>query len=312
MKLKTTALLLTAGLISAVMIYRQSNHEEIKQPTTSPLITKRMVAAAKPQVPAQIESMGDVSLHWEERIKAVRDLPDSLGQASLARLFTYLQEPPESGRETWYLVCNEIMETLRKRNLAPETYTPTLVGIIQSSAFDPVIRDYAVQHLCQWISGIDPSACETRPAQASTAFEALSRECLKPENGEFTLLGTTLNALLDAVLNGTEDFTRKRQSLASLALQLANQSDGSVSTLNRGTALQVAARLKQGEIPSLCRKMALDSQVGPNLRFSAIAALGQVGGEQDIALLQSFVSDETYKFAASAALERLTSSLTQP
>jgi hypothetical protein len=312
MKLKTTALLLTAGLISGVVIYRQLNHGVLKEPTRTPLVTKRTVVAAKPQVPSQIEMMSDESLHWEERIKAVRDLPDSLSQASLARLFAYLQEPPESGRESWYLVCNEIMETLRKRNLAPETYTPTLLGIIQSSAFDPVIRDYAVQHLCQWISGIDPSARETHPAQASTAFEALSQECLKPENGEFTLTGTTLNALLDAVLNGTEDFTRKRLSLASLALQLVNQSDGSVSTLNRATALQVAARLKLGEIPALCRKLALDSQVAPNLRFSSIAALGEVGGEQDIELLQSFVNDETYKFAASAALNRVISATTQP
>jgi hypothetical protein len=312
MKLKPTALLLSAGLVSAVVIYRQLNHEVPKEPVMAPLVTKHEVPISKPHVPSQLESIRDVSLHWEERIKAVRDLPDNLSQASLVRLLAYLEEPPDSGRETWYVVCNEILETLRKRNLAPETYTPTLLGIIQSSGFDPVIRDYAVQHVCQWISGIDPNACEIHPALATAAYEKLSQECMKPENGELTLPGTTLNALLDTVLNGTEDFARKRQSLANLALQLANQSDGSVSTPNRATALQVAARLKLGEVPSLCRRLALDSRVAPNLRFSAIAALGQVGSEQDIALLQSFVSDETYKFAASAALERVTSSPTQP
>lgn len=254
---------------------------------------------------SRLDALADSGSHWEERVKAVRDLPPRLDAATVEGLFAFLQGPPAAARNEWYLVCNEIMEVLRKRELAPGIYTSNNLALIQSPAADPVIRDYAVQHLVQWISGIDPGACEQDPARAAAAFETLCVEAKNPANGDLTLAGTTLNGLADAVINGNAVMRQQRTAVGRLAMEILDSPNVSVSNVNRATAIQVAARLEVAELPERCRSLARDPQVAGDLRLSAIAALGLVGGEDDRAFLQSFVSDETFKFAAAAAVERV-------
>jgi len=259
----------------------------------------------KPRFVGQIEQIEDPGLHWEQRIQAVRSLPGKLGEASVERLFEFLKQPPASGQENWYLVCNEIMEVLRKRNLASGVYTHKHLELIQSSGSDPMIRDYAAQHLAQWISGIDPQARETNPEVAKDAFASLYEEAAKPANAQLTLTGTTLNALTDAVMNGDEAMRERKGEVAKLALEILQDREGAASSVNRSTALQAAARLDASGLNELCRQLAADANQPPDVRLSSIAALGQVGGSEDIAFLRAYAQDPTFKFAAAAALSRL-------
>jgi hypothetical protein len=275
----------------------------------SPMANATAPAAPSPvqknRFVGQIEQIEDPGLHWEQRVQAVRSLPGKLGDASVDRLFEFLKQPPAAGQENWYLVCNEIMEVMRKRNLAPGLYTRKHLELIQSGASDPMIRDYAAQHLAQWISGIDANAREANPDVAMGAFGEMCAEATKPANAQLTLTGTTLNALTDAVLNGNEAMRGRKDEVARLALEVLQNRHAEASAVNRATALQAAARLDAPVLSGICRELAADTTAPVDVRLSSIAALGQIGGPEDLALLRTYAKDETFKFAAAAAVTRL-------
>ncbi len=258
----------------------------------------------RPRLSPGISQITDPDVHWEERVLAVRKLPPHLDGQSVAHLLAFLKEPPATGEENWYLVCNEIMEVLRKRNMLPGSYTRSLTGLIISAKADPIIRDYAVQHLAQWIGGLDPAARELDEVLAGSAFTAMLAEAAKPENGGLTLSGTALHALTDAVTSGSHVMRKRRGEVAQLALAMIE--DEAFSSVNRSSAIQAAARLEAEGLSLICREMAADSKTPSDLRLSSIAALGLIGSKADISFIKNFADDEPYKFAAAAALERLT------
>lgn len=263
------------------------------------------IKAEKSRFVVQIDRIVDSGLHWEQRVQAVRELPDNLGTASVDRLFEFLKQPPAASHEHWYLVCNEVMEVLRKRNLAPGIYARKHMELVQSTASDPMIRDYAAQHLAQWISGVDPSAHEQDPALVSEGFDALATEVTKPENGSLTLVGTALNSLTDSVIHGDQALRAKRDETARLAMSLVNAPSGALSAVNRTSALQAAARLKAPGLPAACRRLAADEAESVDVRLSAIAALGLAGEPEDLSFVETYLSDSRFQFAASAAAARL-------
>jgi hypothetical protein len=187
--------------------------------------------------------------------------------------------------------------------MAPDLYMQHLSALITSQKADPVIRDYASQHLALWVSGNEPQDTEPPPAQISSAFETLLKEAANPDNAQLTLPGTVMNALTHAVLNGSKLTDAHRAALTQQAIDILENPN--FSNVNRATAIQAAARLHAPELTERCRRLAQDTQAPADLRLSAIAALGLVGGTEDRALLQSFASDESYRFAAAAAVERV-------
>lgn len=251
----------------------------------------------------QIADITDTGLHWEMRIQAVRDLPENLGASSTEKLFAFLKTPPASGEKDWYLVANEVMEVLRKKNLVAGIYTDRVLELILTRTADPMIRDYAAQHLAHWISGMDPLACEGDEKKATDAFNKLCSVASAPENQSQTLCGTTLNALADVVLNGKVTFQKEKQPVASLALAVIQSENA--SSVNRSTAIQVAAKLNAPELPQLCRELASSENVPGDVKLSSVAALGLVGDSSDIPFLKQFTSDGALQFAASAAVARL-------
>jgi hypothetical protein len=246
------------------------------------------------------------AIHWEERLHAVNQLPALLDTSTRKGLFDYLtNKPTDESLKDWYLVANEIMQTLRQRELPAGFYTHELTALIQCPTADPVLRDYAVQHLSQWISGIVPTARETDPLQVAVAFDAMSGQAAATENGQLTLVGTTLNALTDALLHGEGAILAKRPDLQKIALKVATTADASVSTFNRASALQAAAQLNTPELPAVCRQFAQRSDIAPDLRLGSVAALGLIGSVEDLPLLQSFALDSPLHYAAAAAIKRI-------
>jgi hypothetical protein len=295
-----SAVALIAGGIFLIRFWNNSADVIQKKPKITTSVEKQQVS---PRYVKQIHRIADPGLHWEERILAVRDLPYRLGDESVDRLFAFLGERPAQGEEDWYLVCNEILEILRKRNLSSEIYSERLVSLIESSEADPMIRDYAAQHLAQWLSGIDPAAMEVDRNRAKKTFERLVAEIIRPENSKLTVAGTGLSALTDAVLNGDSIIQAEKTNVSEVALEMfANES---ASTANRTSALQSAARLDVESLAEVCRQTAVNKSASPDLRLSSIAALGQVGSVEDIPFIQGFAQEETFKFAAAGAVKRL-------
>ena len=262
----------------------------------------------RPRLPESplLRSITQPSIYWEERIQSVNLLPNHLDAEITLSLFDYLTEKPDDeSLQTWYLICNEIIQTLRKRELPTGQYTRRLTALVESAAADPVIRDYATQHLSQWISGIDQDAMETDPILVESAFDAMSHQAEAVENGQLSIVGTTLNALVDALLNGQGVILAKRERLQKIAVDVASIDDGSVATFSRAAALQAAARLDAPELPGLCRNMINNPDTAPDVRLGSVAALGLVGITEDIPLLQSFAPDSPFHYAAAAAIQRL-------
>lgn len=253
-----------------------------------------------------LERILNPTIHWEERVHAVAELPRYLDTSTRTSLFDYLTNKPEGEpQNNWYLVANEIMQTLRERELPAGFYTGHLVALIESGTADAVIRDYAVQHLSQWVSGIVPTAKETDPAQVSAAFSAMCCQAAAVENGHLTLVGTTLNALADLLVHSESSISAKREDFQKIAIKIASTADGSVSAFNRASALQAAARLDAPELPELCRQLVHRPDLAPDLRLGSVAALGLVGNAADVALLQSFTPDSQFHYAASAAIQHI-------
>ena len=253
-----------------------------------------------------LERLINPAIHWEERVHAVGQLPEHLDAATRTGLVEYLtNQPAGESQKDWYLVANEIMQTLRQRELPAGFYTEHLVALIESSTVDAVIRDYAVQHLSQWISGIVPAARETDPVQISGAFAAMCRQAAAVENGHLTLVGTTLNALADLLVHRQGPMVAQREEFLGMALKIAATADGSVLPFNRASALQAAARLDAPELPQLCRQLVHHPDLTPDLRLGSVAALGLVGDAGDVVLLQSFAPDSQFHYAATAAIQRI-------
>lgn len=274
---------------------------------TTPAVAKPVSIPPASSRPAPLwKSAKESRLPWLERIDAVRALPDPLNAAALAELIAFLHDTPTGPKGDWHVVCNEIMEVLRKRNLAPGSYSRLMLELAQDRKAEDVMRDYAAQALSYWITGLDPDhGRETDPVMAQRAFDGLLQEARHPDNAQITLSGTTLRMLTDVVIDGGPELKARRADLVAVALEFA---DGRLpaAVVNRASAIQVAARLGAPEIPQLCRNLLANEATAPDLRLSAIAALGLTGSRQDVALLQILSKNYHLKYAADAAITRLT------
>lgn len=297
----SSAIVLAGAL--AVFQWQSTTRKKLVEKTGEFSASQTAQVARLPRQAPELARITDSTLHWEERIHAVRAMPEKPEQSSVDSLFSYLSTPPDGDKENHYLVCNEIMEVLRKLNHSPELYSRQLSDLIASPSADPVIRDYAAQHLAQWISGITPEATEPDSAQIPAAVETMLKEASRPENAQLTLPGTIFHALTDAVLNGSQSMEVHRDAVISQAMQVLG--DPSFSTVIRSSALQAAARLGTPELREHCLQFAGNSQNPPDLRLSAIAALGQVGEQNDATLLKTLTADPEYRYAATAALQSL-------
>ena len=293
------------GVAVGYGIWTRSRSQPESQPILHLQADHRLKQREHPKLKVS-ENIINPGRHWEERVHAVAELPEYLDASTRTSLFEYLTNKPEGeSQNDWYLVANEIMQTLRQRELPAGFYTGQLVALIDSGTADAVIRDYAVQHLSQWISGIVPGARETDPAQISMAFTAMCGQAVAVENGHLTLVGTTLNALTDLLVHCEGPILAKREDFQKMALKIASTADGSVSAFNRASALQAAGRLDAPELPELCRQLVHCPDLAPDLRLGSVAALGLVGNATDVALLQSFTPDSQFHYAASAAIQRI-------
>ncbi|MBK1883782.1 hypothetical protein JIN85_15295 [Luteolibacter pohnpeiensis] len=258
-----------------------------------------------PTKPSAIETITNASLDWEQRVQAVRDLPIQLEASQIEQLFAYLEQPTPKDKESFYLVCNEIMEVLRKRRLAPDEYSINLMKLIESPSANPLIRDYAVQHLAQWISGMDTFAMESNRELASQTFDAMLVEVNDPANYGLTMTGTTLSSLADAVNKGNPDLADKREALGDVCMAIIQKDD--YSAVNRSTAIQVAARLDTPGLGAICKTIAANDSAPVDLRLSSIAGIGLVGGSEDIEFLKTYADQNVFKYAVAGALKRLAS-----
>ncbi|MGE9271389.1 MAG: hypothetical protein ACQKBU_11355, partial [Verrucomicrobiales bacterium] len=153
--------------------------------------------------PHLIRKLTDPALHQQDQIEAVRALPSDLTEGEYAALMGLLRRPAPSkvNPGSWYVLLNEVMEVLRDSRFQWEGYSEAMSALVTDRHVDPVIRDYASQHLAQYLSDRGEVLSKEKLESGMEAFLTVllgERESFQP------VAGTTLMALCDLNENRAE------------------------------------------------------------------------------------------------------------
>lgn len=190
---------------------------------------------------------------------------------------------------------NDVMGLLLGQAHPAQEFADTLASLIADRGCDPVLRDYAVQHIASW--------CETRrEGREGSRLMGILWAALDEKDG--TIAGTALLGLgrmRACGLLAEADCERLKTEVARLC------GDGESSPASLSSALQVAADLDLGEIGPRALALAGDEATGRPLRCSAIAALGRIGGAGSESVLKRIAGgpDVRLSEAAREALSRM-------
>ncbi len=310
--LTASAVALVACAISVALL-RPGSADKPSSPTppiiraahrdTAPVHSKNLLARWAP--------LADDSLSREERINLTDSIDERLTEAETNYLFDLLSRTPRSGTENdWWVVMNGIMEQMRKNASAPATYTPRMAALIQDPATQEIARDYAIQHLAQWIApaGADISPGEADTQKAAAALQAIAATIVDPARASDSSSGTAIMALVDASSRlPTETTAAAWQSLEPFITSAIPGTDPSIGRTLRISAIHAAGiRRISTHLPAI-RTLATQESTDPSVRLSSIAALGFYADPADRPYLESLSTGTTkFRHAAQAALTRET------
>jgi HEAT repeat protein len=283
---------------------------------SEPVATRLAAASASNQTAAAAPSAGPfiseaihpiLGLSQESatvRWAAVRALGTHLNQAERTALYDYLRghelDPPGPMRG---VIKNDVILALKSQEPPPKELAGVLLSMFYDPAQDPVIRNYALQHLGTWYE---------RVAEKTQVLDAL---WAGTTDIDASIQGTALIAL-GRLLQGNASSEPPpagyanggaQVDVARLALVASTlATDSAANDVARLTALQVCAELGIKEALPAAVSLAEGAASTP-LRMSAVAAVGALGGPEQAPLLNRLVAadDPRIQTAARAALRRL-------
>lgn len=260
---------------------------------------------ASARAAARWDGVTDPSLDLNQRLEIVRGIDRDLPLPDVDHLFSLLRHQPASAdRENWWMVANEIMECMRKHGAGETQYTRRLSGLIGDASGELVIRDYAIQHLGQWISPVkgDVSPSEKDAAECSRALGMIAVAIKDPSLLHTSVPGTGLLTLADA--SERLDDTMIAPVWEDLKPFLSGVIEGRTSAGKsiRTSAIQAVGRAGRSEFLPSIRALAGGEGEEMFIRLSSIHALGAYGQPEDEALLSSLAASGAVQYAARAAL----------
>ena len=208
----------------------------------------------------------DGTTGFADRVHAIRALQGKLTRAEIDALSVYLRTPASSlgnvESEDW--LRNGMLDALVQQPDSPYGLASLLVTIYQDPSQDPVMRDYALQHM-------GPIYQRVSPEDQASLQNALWQATGETDSG---IAGTAMLALL-AIGETNPGIDQAR--LAQTALQLV--AADSASELTRITAVAVCGRLGVSQALPEVEQLSQQSQSVP-LRIAATAALGDYAMNQ--------------------------------
>ena len=215
------------------------------------------------------------------RWAAVRALGTHLDQAERAALYDYLRghelDPPGPMRG---VIKNDVILALKSQEPAPRELPGVLLSMFYDQAQDPVIRNYALQHLGTWyeqtaektqvLDALWAGTTDADPSTVGTALIGLSRLAQRGAAPQSPSAGGAGSGPLSP--NGSAEVDAAR--LTALASALA--ADSTASDVARLTALQVCAELGNKAVLPVAVSLAGGAASVP-LRMSAVAAVRSTG-----------------------------------
>jgi len=245
-----------------------------------------------PPIPAALASLpansrADV---YAERIHTLgRDLP-----ADQQRIWAdWMRGPKPVNLEigSWHWLVNDVMDALCGQKKPVAELTAQCISICNDSKTDPVLRDYAIQHLVERFHPVDPGDPYERDPRKRKLILSAMQEVARYQSGN--LAGTALQAL-NTILRRQQQPASFADQLSepietaqfqSLAIQAASAEAAGIPC--RISALQICAERQFKEALPIARNLAANAKEPVSLRLSAIALLGAMGTSQDTSLLEA-------------------------
>ena len=291
---------------------RKSSHHEGARPTTPAFAKAR--PATPPPLPTPPEDIihpkvsiliGPEPVGYTARAAAVRDLPHDLSPLNLSLLMDFINgpKPAELQDRTWHGLVDSLINVLRRQTTAPEGLTDALTRLYQNGS-DSVLKDYAVQYLRYWF--VDREfryKHEARPEKREQILATLVDAARKLHESYSGTALMAMNHITTAEALRAEPETQamiQTQLKEFNALLLKAVSSPETNNLCRISAIQVAAKRGVAETLLIVRALAADPQANPNVRISAIAAIGQLGDFSTDKELLTRLEKSGQRFASAA------------
>ena len=252
----------------------------------------------------------ELAIHKEERLEIARQIRGELPPEEIEFLFDCMTRVPSPGDENnWWELVNEIMEQMRKNGVGSSEYSERLCSIIRDEEQSNVIRDYAVQHLTQWLAPISGSGINTYEGHENRqdfALETIVQAISDPLNQSSSIPGTGLMALTDISSRLPNEVALRVWAEVDRYLEGAITGTSSVPRHTRITSIQVAAIQNRRQHQDTIRKFVSDPSCEADIRLASISALGIYGDLVDRSLLEEIARTEgQFQYAAKSAIEKL-------
>ena len=223
------------------------------------------------------------------KIKSVDLISDNLTETEQQAVIDFIKNSPNGSGE--YVVKNNLMNRLVAQNKPMPGLNVALIAIASNKNQDIVVRAYAVQHL-------RPLYERNRDIAIKDFFyQALLEEDTEVSGGAMLALNYLMNHDEYAA-----DFDRAPVIRQAKKIALNDTANNN----NRITAIQVASTTSDPELVEGLRKIISDKNNHSALRISAIAGLGAIGDESDIAALKVIAQSKNFeKRAALAAIKKI-------
>jgi hypothetical protein len=249
----------------------------------------------------------DVGQDLWARLAAAGRLPADLGTQEIAACYDYLRLP-ETGDDTAceveHAIRNDLLNALRRQTNPPAGLEALLGEISRDQIQHAVMRAYGIQHLQVWYAHL----INDKPPVSLTESDwaAMRRSFWDALDDSDPGVSRTALLALHRLAEVDPDSDSPQVSVAALKFA---QDDG-CPPLARSTALQVCAGRKLEQALLYVLELAQAEDNIP-LRISAIAALGTLGGPDQVGFLEQLATGENERLrpAARTALRRLDKSL---
>jgi hypothetical protein len=293
---------------TAVVIIDRTRHRATAPVETGPNheASRKAVGPAREgpsRMPELIAKLTDPAVHHSRHLESVRALPDDLSQAEFDELMAFIRGSLPEGFKlaSWHVIVNEIMNELRSTRFKIGGYAYAMSGMVLDKSADPVVRDYAAQHLALCLDRVSHNPTETE-------FRFIMETFLKVLTGSdeaFHGVTGTILMSITAVSETfrTEDLAPYRVRLDPAIVALVS-GDTPASLSNRISAIQAAGRLGVTQALPAIRDLARGSAPSPAIRLSAVAALGYFHHPEDRDFLKDIAAnDNSLRTAAESALK---------